>query len=308
LANDATLDWVVAFLESLREQEPDIPMTFIPFDKKVGRLTRVAHRFGASVEWNPFLEDLDQLGGLVCESVKRRHMFRKFAAFAGRYEYFLYLDSDVIVLNPLRPLFDAYVGSGADFLGADTDINQVYRPGRLREYMLRDQRSRGFNAGCFLSVRGRLTIDMMSELASSASEVKEQFVAHNGDQPFFNYCIDSLGLVGLRLHEVMPELAEWTWANAGSVRQVGRHVLTTGPGWGGEGKRIPFLHWAGFKVGPSMPNAPIFLKYRLRSEPWTRRLEFFARIWWYPRWRAWLQRHSPLAFRRALRTLQRSLR
>src|SRR5260370_3390370 len=41
LANDPMYDWLVAFLESLREHEPALPIVVIPLDDRISRIKRL---------------------------------------------------------------------------------------------------------------------------------------------------------------------------------------------------------------------------------------------------------------------------
>ena len=149
LANDVVIDSTLALFESLKTFAPDLPLRIIPYDTQQQRLAFLAHRFGHSYFESPLLDSLHRLGKSfypLQEFAARG--FRKLAAFEGPFDRFLFLDSDVVALSPLAPLLQAIESSQADLVHFDTDLDQVYRPGPLRDRMVA-RGARGFNAGLF---------------------------------------------------------------------------------------------------------------------------------------------------------------
>ena len=286
LGNDKVLDWLIAFLESLRTYEPDCRLIIIPFDNNVDKLSQLSHRYDFEFLQDKTLEELDAIGATIHPGkYSDSHMFRKFASFWGPLDHFLFLDSDIAVLGKLDELFKAYFISKCDFMHYDTSVQYVYKTGVFREQMIREYSSKGFNSGCFLSSKGVLNIDDVRKAAEEALSIKEHF-AIGGEQPFFNYCIDTKRLKTATFFDFVPDLCKWTWANQKPIKlteDAYRLMEQKNPDFG---KRIPFIHWSGILSSPFMPNQNIFLHYRLKSTPWASRLKYIFYDWWQPGIRA----------------------
>src|SRR5262245_1099401 len=117
LGNDSVLDWLVASLESVRQHGYRGPITVIPFDEKIARLTTLVPPYDFSIWQHPSLLELDRIGQSL-DPVKPYHVhsFRKLAAFWGDYEHFFYSDADVVALTNYQELFDAFRQSQLDFM------------------------------------------------------------------------------------------------------------------------------------------------------------------------------------------------
>jgi hypothetical protein len=265
LANDGVLDWFVAFCESLRAhaQAADLPLVVIPFDDRTGNLARLRSRYGFELLDDPELARLDAIGARV--GPDNAHAFRKLAAFWGPFEDFLFLDSDIVVLEDPRRFLDAYAdrNDGVQLMFFDWDMGMVYLPGDLRDRMTAAG-SRGFNTGGFASSRRRLGIQQVERLAAEAEPLRDSFPA-TAEQPFFNFLVDSLGWRTRSFQEELDDLAI-PWAGV-SVQWDGHEGRVSDRSRPDFGKRLPFLHWAGSPLTPWMPHKRIFLDYRLAGEP-----------------------------------------
>jgi hypothetical protein len=138
--------------------------------------------------------------------------------------------------------------------------------------MINEYSANGFNSGSFLSSKDVLTLDELHSLAHDAFLIKENFVDYCGDQPFFNYCVDIKRLNTKTFPEFIPDLGPSCWANFEPIKlSRGTYQLY--------GKRMLFIHWAGFKLESYIPNRRIFLHYRLKSESWALRLKYHFYYW-----------------------------
>lgn len=278
LANDKVLDWLLAFIESLQEHEPERKLVIIPFDDNIEQITRLSKKYKFEIFNDPSLKELDKIGATLCpNSYVHIHNFRKFAVFWGRLEHFLFLDSDIVILSQLEELFQAYLASGCDFLYSGTSstitLDAVYKPGSFRDKMISDYSAKGFNAGSFLSSKNLLSLAEVKKLSEEALLIKEGFTT-NGEQPFLNYCIDIKQLKTKGFADIIPDLCQTTWAKHEPIvvsDNVYRLMTPTRPDFG---KRLPFIHWAGIKCNPYMPNREIFLRYRLKSMPLLARFKY----------------------------------
>ena len=151
LANDNVLEGLVALCHSLREHAPQRHLTVIPFDEKVNETRALLDEFGFALYDDPSLREMDLLGQRYWPgNPTKAHNMRKFCGFWGPYEHFLFLDSDIVLMQSPEPYLEAIREGPHDFLWFWDDISNVYKPGPLRERMIHEHATQGFNAGAFL--------------------------------------------------------------------------------------------------------------------------------------------------------------
>lgn len=259
LANDAVLEWTIAFLESFRVHEPEGHLVIIPFDDNTDELVKLSHQYKFELfQDKSLLEELDLIGSCFSDEYAQIHTFRKFAAFWGEFDRFLFIDSDIVLLDRTEELFDAYLSSDCEFMYSDPNMEEVYEPGSFREEMISNYSAVGFNAGFFISSKNMITLDDLKDLVKAAATVKDNFVMRNGEQPFLNYCVHSKKLKANAFADVIDDLSEWTWAGLNPISMSdGIYRLN--------GKRLAYLHWAALRCNAGMPHRNIFLLYRLNS-------------------------------------------
>ena len=281
LANDAVHDWLVAFLESYRAHNPDLPLALIPYDDRLDRVRALADSYQFEVINDASLIRLDELGRSFAgdDSPGWVRMFRKFFVFWGPFEYGLYLDCDIIVLDDLKQLLDAFVESSWDFCFFDQTDEYVYNSEAFILKMKQEYSARLFNAGYWGARRGLFSLGALQELAGPARAVQDQLYV-GIDQSFLNYSIHVSHRPYGGLSDLLPDLAHHHWAAPWRrIRRTGRDYRIghrTSPDFG---KRLVLLHWAGYKVSPLMPYRNIFLKYRLRSLPVTEQVRYRLTAW-----------------------------
>jgi hypothetical protein len=262
LANDGVIDWLIAFLRSVRAQPSmrELPITVIPYDDRLDRTMGLRDRYRFDVLDDPALGELDRLGQRVAWPPRERMPhFRKLAAFWGPYEEFLFLDADIVVVDDLMPFLRLAGEDRADLLYFDHDVAQVYRAGAALPFDVRV--SSGFNTGAFASRRGVLDLGELRSLAEAAEPFREAFV-DVGEQPFVNFVFDTTGRTAEPFAERVPDLA--------AALRAGLGLELAADGWrlaGANGPRVPMVHWAGFTPTPWMPHKALWLEHRLAGEP-----------------------------------------
>lgn len=276
LGSDSILDWMIGLLESLKVHAPHLRLYVIPFDDNISRLTALQSRYGFEFyhsDTHPLLESMarTRLG----KNERAARVFRKFSVFWGPLTHFLFLDADIIVQDDLDGLFEAYKRSPLQFAFADIDMDQVYKPGALREAMQASHGAQGFNSGCFLSSRGALTLPQVQQAAQRAAGLTHEFVSQY-EQSFFNYLVDTSGTRQGSISGIYAAYGPSIWAaltplcgfqsNCRRVSASGAH------------HPMPMLHWAGYPCESAMPNARYFLRYRLRYGTLWERLVFLDRF------------------------------
>jgi hypothetical protein len=265
LANDGVFDSAQALFESVKTFAPELPLRIIPYDGRQDRLSGMARQFGYSYFESPLIEALDRLGrSFYPEQDFAARGFRKLASFEGAFDRFLFLDTDVVALSPLVPLLEAMQAAQADLVHFDTDLDQVYRPGPLRERMVA-KGARGFNAGLFGGRKGALTVPSLSEsLRTLGPEWAEELVP-NAEQPFLNFYADRAGLVVRAAHELLPDHCSTCWPAVGRIEFDGTSYRLRGSDRWDEGWQMFFAHWAGYPLGPAMPNWGLFEHFHARA-------------------------------------------
>lgn len=192
------------------------------------------------------------------------HWFRRFAAFDGPFDRFLYLDSRVVVLDRLDPILAEIAPGTCDFLHFDSMINEVYRDGPIRRAFALAGFGHGFNSGMWASRRGLFTIDQMQSAALDLASVRDQMNPRNTDQFFLNYLCDANAIRTVHFADLHEDYTHACWAGDGG--SVYRDAIGLWRRWKfgdpEHRRRIPFLHWAGFRLHPAMPHFHIFNRFQ----------------------------------------------
>jgi hypothetical protein len=263
LANDKVAEFLHSSLQSIRHYNAAIPIWIIPFDERLDRTRELATRFSAQIVEHPSLPHLDQLGNQFWDnSAYANHMFRKFVAFWGPLETFLYFDVDIAALSDLASMFQVFDRANCDFLSFDNDMNRVYNPGAFREKMIKEYNSEGFNAGHFMARRGLFDFDQIRQMAVAGKPERDGF-EDKIDQSFWNYIIDVSRVSHRRLPKVDPAYADKQWGDQTPILEMDGAYRLGVPGHGDYGKLVPFIHWSGHQQYDPFPNRNIFYRFRL---------------------------------------------
>jgi hypothetical protein len=203
----------------------------------------------------------------------RPHSMRKFCAFWGPYERFLFLDADIVVLRSLAPYFAAFRSASGDFMYFWTDLTRVYRPPLLHE-MVSAHGAVGFQTGVFMGRTGTLTESRLESLLAQAQPRRDEFVDIL-EQTFLNYTVDVAGLRKVSAREAAANVVD-AWAGMRLRRTRDGLVLADSRTPAERGRPVTLIHWGGYRLGPFMPYRRIFLAYRMRNEPRPRRIAYRA--------------------------------
>jgi hypothetical protein len=276
LANDGIIDGLIALCESVRRHSPHLPVTVIPFDSQLDQVRAVLARYGYALMDDPSLRAMDQLGERYWPGERRRpHTMRKFCAFWGTYDRFMFLDADVVALCDLTPYFKAL--GGYDFMYFATDIENVYRPGSVRDAMIFRYQTAGFNSGVYIGRSGLLSPDRLEDLRAQAQRLRHGFV-DNLEQTFINYVVDVSGWSKIHAHEALPDLVDA--GAAMRLRRSGGGYVLDDPRVQASGRPVTLIHWAGHNIGPLMPYRRVFLDYRLPESGVAGRTRYRIRDVW----------------------------
>jgi hypothetical protein len=267
-ANDVVYDWSIAFLNSFRTFNPDLRLILIPFNENCERLCQLQEKYRFEIYVDPTFDRLERIGAAfeLGHTPTGPYWFRRYAAFWGPCERFIYLDVRQLVLGNLLPLITTLDRDRFEFLHYDCAIDQVYEPSEFRQQLLRQGKGRGFNSGRWASCRGLFSIEEFEELASAALKIRDRLNPRNTDQAFINYCCDIKPVCCGHFAEVLGDLCQNAWA-----RQPGK-IYCAEDGyrlWDHGGiehkKRVILLHWAGYKLSTIMPHRDLFDLYLLKD-------------------------------------------
>jgi hypothetical protein len=267
-ANDIVYDWSIAFLNSFRTFNPDLRLILIPFNDNCARLLQLQEKYRFEVYIDPAFARLEAIGAAfeLGHTPTGPYWFRRYAAFWGSCERFIYLDVRQLVLGNLTPLITALDRYNFEFLYYDCALDQVYEPGEFRQQLLRQGRGRGFNSGRWASCRGLFSIEELEEFTIAALKIRALLNPRNTDQAFINYCCDLKPVCYGHFAEVLGDICQNSWA-----RQPGKIYRSEGDYrlWDHGGlehkKQVILLHWAGYKLTTTMPHRQLFDRYFLQD-------------------------------------------
>ena len=272
-ANDVVYDWAIAFLNSYRTFNPNLRLILIPFNDQCDRLLKFQDTYNFEIYTDPSFERLEAIGRAfeLGHTPTGPYWFRRYAAFWGPCDRFMYLDARQVVLADLKPVIQALDDYDFDLLHFDCAINQVYEPGDLRRELLRQGKARGFLSGLWTARKGLFTLKEFEQFATDALKVREQLNPRNTDQAFINYCCDMQPVRYGHVAEVVGEICQSSWA-----RQTGKIYQNKGSyylwDYGGieHKKQVVLIHWAGYPKNILMPKWKIFKTfYYIKKHPYS---------------------------------------
>jgi hypothetical protein len=263
-ANDVVYDWAIAFLNSFRTFNPDLKLILIPFNEDCDRLLQLQTKYNFDIYVDPTFSRLEAIGQAfeLGHTPTGPYWFRRYAAFWGPCDRFLYLDVRQIILADLTPFLKALDEFDFDFLHYDCAIDQVYEPGEFRQQILRQGRGRGFNSGRWAARKGIFSIEEFEKFAVESLKIRTQLNPRNTDQAFINYCCDIKQIPSGHFAEVMGGICQNGWA-----RQSGRIYQESGKfylwDYGGldHKKQVILIHWAGYKWNELFPRKLLLINF-----------------------------------------------
>jgi len=264
LANDVVYDWTIAFLNSFRTFNPDLPIYLIPFNDNCDRVLSLKESYNFEVYTDDSFSRLEAIGEAFELGYTQTgpYWFRRYAAFWGPVEQFMYLDTRQVILADLKPFIQALEQFDFDFLHYDCAIDQVYEPGEFRRDMLRQGKGRGFNSGRWASRRGLFSLEEFETLGGDALKIREQLNPRNTDQAFINYCCDMKPVRYGHFAEVIGGICQDGWARKqGEIYQEDGKYFLWDYGGTDHKKQVILLHWAGYNLKSLKPHSQLYNYY-----------------------------------------------
>ncbi len=283
LGNDVIFDQLVALLNSIEAiLGSETPVCIYPFDDRLERIK-------AEVEKRPnvFIYDdaesiqrWDEFMAVASPaSVDRNYRIygghRRFCAFDGPFDRFVYLDADTLVMNSLDPVFNAlekYDCVTYDFQHLHPEMIYNVKLSQLFEVFSPEQiRSQIFCSGFYASKKGLFPPQKREWLLSHLKESESTILYPTGDQPVLNYMFMRSKLPICNLAHHLPD-SEITGNSVTSS-----HFEEQDNTLYDKGNRLTYLHYIGIPPrvmqavcqGENLefPYRDLFLYYRYLHQP-----------------------------------------
>jgi hypothetical protein len=283
LANDRLFDQVLAFLNSLRAHEPDIPVCLIPYDDQTRRIRALQSSHGFVVLDDPALLAWCDETSLRFHPRVRGH-YRKLAAWRGIFDEFIYIDVDTVLLRPVTPFFALL--EQHDVVTAfshDPESRQFVwkNPELARRVLSERELEYAANTGFILSRRGLLQPGEMEALIREAAANAGAMELECVEQPVLNYLL-------VKSTARFTSIRQLNALNPGS--QLPIECWPGSPGWSlepggacscrGQPVDVFLVHWSGLMVPtPREKRIYAFLSRWGLPVPAQRLFIRHARIW-----------------------------
>jgi hypothetical protein len=330
VANDTVYDELVAFLNSVeRNAGGGWPVCVIPYDDRIDLVRReVEHRdnvfwfddAAAIQRWEQFVTRIWATRPDASESWRRRlgvtgvhriGMHRRFCAFDGPFERFIYFDADILLMEPADRMFERLADH--DFVTYDDQFKgprhvfNLESP-KLDEVFGRERVAREiFCAAVFASKRGLFDEArrrwLLSRLEEGESAILYIWAPVNAT---LNYMVMRSGVRGYNFFLELPPDARAETCVTSPQFEERDGVLYD------RGTRLPYLHYIGIPADAfnavcrgrnvGFPYRELFLRYRYLREP-DRQPRLVGRSRWYYQPPGRLQR-ARSRLRRWLRSLR----
>lgn len=285
LGNDIVFDQLVALLNSIDANiGSEIPVCIYPFDEQLERIsTEIANRPNVFIyddqksiqRWDEFMlaaapERLNR------DKYRLYGAHRRFCAFDGPFDNFIYMDGDTLAMNSLAAVFaklEKYDWVVYDF--QFTDASKIYNhesPKLLETFPQERINTEIFCSGFYGSKKGIFDAEkrawLISQLQAGESEI---LYSGAGEQPLLNYMVIKSGISSYNFARELPE-EEKTGCSATSKHfKECEHILYD------KSNRLTYLHYIGVQpkvmqavcAGENFdfPYRDLFLHYRYLHEP-----------------------------------------
>lgn len=285
LANDTVCDQLIALLNSIEIiLGSNIPVCIYPFDDQIQQIKAeiinrpnvFIYEDSASIQrWDEFME------AAAPERLNRKKFrlygaHRRFCAFDGPFEKFIYMDADTLAMNSLDAVFDKldkYDIVVYDFQFRDaTKVYNIQSPKLLEVFEENRIDSDIFCSGFYSSKQGLFdqnTRDwLVAELQSGDAEI---LYAGAGEQPLLNYMVMKTGISSYNFAYSLPDNLKT------GCSVTSKHFLARDNILYDRGNRLTYIHYIGVQpdlirrvcAGENIefPYRDLFLHYRFLREP-----------------------------------------
>jgi hypothetical protein len=294
LANDVVYDQLVALLNSIEVNVGrDFPVCVIPYDDRLEKVCReiqarenvtLFENTAAIARWEDFATQIWQAHPTAMKiwqqrgnkGVYRMGMHRRFCAFDGPFEKFIYLDADILVMDSLKSLFEQL--NHHDWVVYDFQYKDPTHVYDMKSHKLLEIFSQAridseiFCAGLYASKQGIFDEDrcqwLLSQLRANEAEVLYEAAP---DQAILNYMVMRSGISSYNFSLRLPASEKTGCCVTSPHFKEQEHILYD------KGNRLTYIHYIGIssslfnRLGAGenvdFPYRDLFLHYRYLHEP-----------------------------------------
>ncbi|ODH01004.1 sugar transferase [Nostoc sp. KVJ20] len=285
LGNDYVFDQLVALLNSIDViLGPETPVCIYPFDDQTQRITdEIAKR--PNVFLYDDLESINRWDQFMLTAAPERlnrnksrlyGAHRRFCAFDGPFDKFIYLDADTLVMNSLTTVFEKL--DSYDFVVYDfqfKDVSKIYNvnsPKLLEVFEQKRIDSEIFCSGFYGAKRGIFNSEQRDLLISHLQNGEAELLYEGaGEQPLINYMVMRSNLSIYNFARQLPDNQKTGCSATSKHFEEREHLLYD------KDNRLTYLHYIGIPpninqavcAGENIefPYRDLFLYYRYLHEP-----------------------------------------
>ena len=283
LANDVVYDQLIALLNSIEAViGADMPVCIYPFDDRLDRVrAELAQRPNvqlfedqASIQtWDAFMQVASPAS--VDPNYRIYGGHRRFCAFDGPFEQFVYMDADTVLLSPLDIVWQALeqhdcVTYDFQFFHPDKVYN-LQSPKLLEVFSAERLEQEIFCSGFFASKQGLFPAEKRAWLLTQLQGGEAEILYRTGDQPVLNYMLmRSQAAICNLAHHLPPEQSTGCAITSNHFTEIEHRLYD-------HGVPLTYLHYIGVPprvmtavcAGENIdfPYRDLYLHYRYRHQP-----------------------------------------
>ena len=294
LANDRVYDQLVALLNSIEAvQGASIPICVYPYDNNTAQIAaEIARRPNVQLydnqdsiqQWDCFVANIWDAHPTACEhwqkigsdKYHRVGTHRRYCAFDGPFDRFVYMDADTLLMSPLEQVFAQL--NQSDWVVYDfqyKDLSHVYdikSPKLTKLFTTKQLQTEIFCSGFYASKKGIFNAQtrewLLENLRQGEAEVLYDMAP---DQTILNYMVMRSGLSSYNFAQKLEESESTGCCVTSTHFQAKNQILHD------KGHRLTYIHYIGLSsklfarlcAGENIdfPYRDIFLHYRYLHEP-----------------------------------------
>jgi hypothetical protein len=294
LANDNVYDQLIALLNSIDAiYGQKMSVCIYPYDKNTTQIAaEILHRPNVQLydnqdsieQWDQFVHNIwdshptahkhwQKIGS---EKYYRVGTHRRYCAFDGPFDRFVYMDADTLLMNSLEPIFEQL--NQNQWVVYDfqyTDVSHVYNAGstKLTEIFTPEQlQTEIFCSGFYASKKGMFDVEQQEYILKKLRQGEAEILFDLApDQTILNYMVMRLGISNYNFAHHLSAIEKTGCCVTSSHFEAQNNILYD------KGNRLTYLHYIGlssklFKricAGENIdfPYRDIFLHYRYLHEP-----------------------------------------
>ncbi|MBD0336846.1 MAG: sugar transferase [Cyanobacteria bacterium Co-bin13] len=297
LANDSVYDQLVALINSIEANAGrQMPICIYPYDDRLDRVRQLVEERPqvqlycdrtSLAHWDSFVEQVwathptarQQWQAIGSRGIHRQGTHRRFCAFDGPFDRFLYMDADTLLIGPVAPIFQAL--DTCDWVIYDyqhkdlTHVFTVAAPQFEQLFSTEQMRQQAFCSGFYAARRGTFKPDQLGPILAHLQQGEAEVLYPMApDQTILNYLVMRSGLKSCNLALTLPPGK----ATGNSVTST--HFTTEAGQVYDRGMPLTYLHYIGVSsqlfrqlcAGENVdfPYREVFLHYRYRHDPSSR--------------------------------------